>query len=94
MKLWLLKPTENLPEGDNPWKPWYDKVFSFVARAETEEAARKYADCEAGDEGRDEFLGSKIANTTHPWLDSKYSICVELTAEGKSGIIIRDFASA
>jgi len=94
MKLWILRPQENLPENENPWDPWYDKVFGFVIRAETEVDARKLAHKEAGDENRGEFLNSKIANTTTPWLDEKYSTCVELTAEGESDVIIRDFASA
>ncbi len=54
MKLWLLRPNKNLSENDNPWKPWYDKAFSFVVRAETEEDARKLAHKNAGSEKDDE----------------------------------------
>ena len=94
MKLWLLKPVENLPQGDDPWEPWYDKAFGFVARAETEEEARKFAHEQAGDENRDVFLGGNIANTNSPWLDSKYSTCAELTAEGEAGVVLQDFHAA
>ena len=88
MKLWLLRPVKNLAEGDNPWKPWYDKVFGFVIRASSEEEARQLAndDAEAENEG--------IATTATPWLDKKYSSCIEVLAMGKSEIIIRDFHAA
>lgn len=82
------------PVGDNPWKPWYDKAFGFVVRAETEEDARKWAHEEAGDENRGEFMRGKTANTTTPWLDPKYSTCVELSGDGPLGVVMRDFASA
>ena len=92
MKLWLLRPTETLKEHDNPWKPWYNKAFGFVIRAETGKEARETAHANAGDENRGEFLGSRIANTINPWLDSKYSTCVKLTYKGNSEIILEDFA--
>lgn len=84
MKLWILKPVENLPKG-NPWKPWYDKAFGFVVRAETEETARKFAHDESGDE---------TAGTNSPWLDAKYSTCVELLSKGEAGVVLRDFCAA
>lgn len=94
MKLWLLRPVNDLPEGDNPWEPWYDKAFGFVVRAETEEDARKVADENSGDEKRGEFLREKIANTTAPWIDAKYSTCIELTADGPQEMIIQDVWAA
>lgn len=94
MKLWILRPVENLPIGDNPWEPWYDKCFCFVVRSETEEEARKLAHENAGDENRGEFQGEKIADTKSPWLDAKYSTCVELTAEGDTGVVLSDFHDA
>lgn len=94
MKLWILKPVENLSQGDDPWEPWYDKAFGFVVRAETEEEARKFAHEQAGDENRGVFLGSKIADTNSPWLDAKYSTCTELTVEGEAGVVLQDFHAA
>ena len=94
MKLWLLRPVEDLEKGDNPWEPWYDKVFGFVIRAESEKDARSTAQDEAGDETRGRFMGKKTADTTQPWLEKKYSTCMELTTEGVAGLIIKDFASA
>ncbi len=94
MKLWILRPVENLPDSDNPWEPWYDKVFGFVVRAATEKEAREMANAEGGDEKRGEFLGNKIANTTSPWLDPKYSTCERLTQDGEAGVLMRNFASA
>lgn len=85
-KLWLLHPQKNLSSNDNPWIPWYDKYFGFVIRASSEESARMIADeaASASDENRNH----------HPWLDPKYSSCVELLAEGPAEVIIADFAAA
>lgn len=88
MILWLLRPRD-LSDNDNPWYPWYDKCFGYVIRAETEQAARKLAHENAGDENREGFLKTK-----EPWLDKKYSTCVELVNDGKSEIIIQDFSNA
>lgn len=94
MKLWLLRPVDNLPDGNNPWEPWYDKAFGFVVRAKNEQEAREFATADAGDESRGEFLDGKTADTKQPWIDPKYSSCVELTAKGESGVVIKDFAAA
>lgn len=90
MKLWLLRPMPNLPKGDNPWDPWYDKTFGFVIRAKTEVDARALADKNAGSENRGRFLDKRIAKTTTPWTDPRYSSCVELTKRGEAGVIIED----
>lgn len=90
MKLYELRPIEDLPEGDNPWDPWYDKCFGFVIRAENEKEAREIAHNNASDENRSQFLGRKIANTCSPWLDNKYSTCVELNINGEQKVIIKE----
>lgn len=90
MRLWLISPVERLDKNDNPWKPWYDKAFGFVVRAETEEEARDFAHDEAGDEN----LGGKTTNTTQPWKDARYSTCTELLPDGEAGVVMQDFASA
>lgn len=83
MKLWILRPIRN---GEvDPWNPWYDKAFGFVVRAETEERARAIANKSGGDEIRD-IPGA--------WLDSQYSSCTELTADGEEEEIMQDFHSA
>ena len=94
MKLWILKPVDNLPKHDDPWKPWCDKALGFVVRAETEEEARKLAHEQSGDENPGAVLGNKIADTNSPWLDAKCSTCAELTAEGEVGVVLRDFRAA
>lgn len=94
MKLWILTAKDALPQGDNPWEPWYDKAFGFVVRASTEEEARAFAHGSAGDENRGEFLRMTTAQTKTPWKDPKYSDCEELLPEGTAGVIIRDFAAA
>ena len=94
MKLWILRPVEDLKNSDNPWEPWYDKCFGFVIRAETEQDARLIANRNAGDENRGTFLNKKIADTKTPWIDPKYTTCKELSNEGDPGVIIRDDWSA
>lgn len=80
-----------MPENDNPWEPWYDKSFGFVICADSEEEARQLAHANAGDENRGEFLSSKTADTKQPWIDPKYSTCVELTPAHEKGVVIQDF---
>ena len=89
MKLWLLRPVEDLPpdHDKNPWEPWYDKAFGFVVRAETEEEARGFAQRDSGDE-----CGWRREKPT--WLLPQWSTCTPLTEEGEAGVVIRDFASA
>ena len=94
MKLWILRPVDGLSSDDNPWDPWYDKCFGFVVRAASEVEARQLATDQAGDEKRGEFLGDKIANTTTPWLEPKYSTCEPLTSTGESEVILQDVHSA
>ncbi len=94
MKLWLLRPVEDLPDGEDPWEPWYDKAFGFVVRAATEKEAREMAHAEGGDENRGVFSGKKIANTTSPWLDPKYSTCERLIQDGEIGVLMSDYKSA
>lgn len=94
MKLWLLKAREDLPVGDNPWEPWYDKSFGAVVRAETEAQARQFAHENAGDENRGAFLINKVADTTQPWLNSKYSQCEELLQDGTAEMVLQDFKMA
>lgn len=96
MKLWLLKPVDKLDEQDNPWNPWYDKVFGFVVRAKTEKSARAIAHENAGDENRGIFMNRKISETTSPWLDPKYSQCLLLSenASGEKGLVLRDQRAA
>ena len=65
-----------------PWDPWYDRAFGFVVRAQTEQEARVLASTEAGDEG-----GSS-------WQDEDKTTCYELTAEGFSCVVLRDFWAA
>lgn len=84
MKLFELKAKEGLPEGDNPWEDVWDCYYGFVVRTETEAEARTYADaCEGRENNWD--------NTRHPWLDEKYSTCIELKDEGEAGIVLSDF---
>ena len=88
MGLWLLKPRDDLSEDDNPWVPWYNKVFGFIIRAEIPGEARAMADRGAGSE-TDEAGGDPLA-----WFDPRVSTCTELTPEGRTEVILRDKRSA
>lgn len=90
MKIWLLRPRQDLKEDDNPWEPWYDKVFGFVVRAETEQDARELTN--SVDEVGFRFTGDErsLSGDFNPWTDPTYSTCVELTPEGEPEIIIID----
>lgn len=93
MKLWLLRPVKGLKESQDPWSPWYDKAFGFVIRAQTEGQARLIANAEGGDEtGPAKHYVYRTGGDA--WLDAALSTCEELTPTGKTGVVIRDFASA
>lgn len=91
MKLWLLRPIEK--QSDDPWDPWYDRAFGFVVRAETEDAAREIANQNAGDENR-EWLKGDQSGERKPWMNPKYSTCVELSHEGEAELVIVDYHAA
>lgn len=84
MKLYILKPQTNLPEDNNPWNPWYDKLHGIVVSAEDEGRARRLAQLKGKDE-------SGLGNV---WLDENYTTCVELIPTEESKIIIMDYRSA
>ena len=86
MKLYKLSPIEDL-QDDNPWRPWFDKCFGIVVRAENELQARRLAASKAGDESSD-------CKDGNPWLYAKYSKCEIIEQNGDSEIILIDFASA
>lgn len=75
VKLWLLRPIS--VEGE-PWKPWYDKCFGMVVRAESEHAAREIATANGAEESDRNGWGPE------------WSTCVELTADGDRGVVIAD----
>lgn len=86
MKLWIITPKEGLQKENNPWIPWYDKLFGIVVRAPNEKLARLYATTEHGDE--DWERDSSV------WLDENLTDCSELTADGEQGVVIKDFNAA
>ena len=86
MKIWILRPVKTLRREESPWEPWFDKAFGFIVCDKTEEAARKQAHAEGGDEN--------YFNEDQPWLDSRYTSCVELAASDKPYLIMKDFAAA
>lgn len=92
MKLWLLRPRDDLSSDDNPWTPWFDKAFGLVVRAETEHEARSIAQQHGGAEKDCICTNEETGDTTTPWLDEKYSRCEELTHEGMAGLILEDIA--
>ncbi len=79
MKLWLLRPREDLPRDSNPWIPEWNNTFGFVIRAESEEQARALA-----------ITGYGWGNKEY-FLDPALTTCVELSSDGEPGIIMEDF---
>jgi hypothetical protein len=93
MHLWLLRPRDDLPISDHPWEPFDDKAFGFVVRAETEADARQLANAAGGDEcGPIRTEPYRVGGD--PWLDPRYSSCVELLPDGPPGVIILDYRQA
>jgi hypothetical protein len=62
--------------------------MGFVIRADTEESAREMAESKT----IDEFVYDDIS--VNPWLNPNHTICIELTIDGDSMVIIRDFYNA
>jgi hypothetical protein len=93
MKLFILRPVDDLPIDDNPWEPWFDKNFGFVIRSASEEAARQIADANAQNENSATFMGRPLSQCLRPWLDPRYSTCSELTTDGDVGVVIFDLRS-
>lgn len=104
MKLFELRPKENLPKSNDPWEKHYDCCFGLIIRAETESEARNIAHENAGYErGSDHYYDleddddDELADKVKPfcyyaWLDEMYSTCTELKNDGKAGMIIKDVA--
>ncbi len=92
MRLWLIRPRSSETLGaDNPWEPWYDKVFGFVVRAATEAEARAFAQQREGNETD----ATDPEGRTAAWSSDRYSTCEPLMEEdGEPGIVLRDFKSA
>ena len=80
MKLWLLRPRHGYEEVGF-WDPWYDRVFGFVIRAETEEEARATAQA---------WGGGEVLHNRPAWLDSQHSTCEILVEQGEPGVIIAE----
>ena len=87
MKLWLLKARDDLPAGDDPWAPWYDRIHGYVIRAPSEAVARQMAQ----KTGKEETSGLEARSAT-VWLDPVYSTCTALEAEGEEEIVLIDLA--
>lgn len=85
-KLYILRPLENLKKENDPWACWYNKSFGFVVSACSESEARSISAKNAGDEA-DYGFGN-------PWLNYRYSSCVELLAKDFDGVVIQDFHRA
>lgn len=87
-KLWILGPRDDLPAGDNPWEPWFDKCFGMIVEARTENDARRiaHANCTCKDNTTLRDLGA--------YLDPAYTTCCELTPIGEERLIMTDFEMA
>lgn len=80
LKVYLLEAkvgTKNAA-GISPWRPPFNVVYGMVVVAESEEAARSLA-MEAGADERTSIQPTK------PWLDAKYTTCVEVDPKSYDG---------
>lgn len=89
MRFWLLEAVK----GDELWKPWYDKCFRVVVRAESEEQARFLAQKEGSDETGDWFA-KKNGASFPAWTGVEHSTCVELPPDEDPKVIIQDIHEA
>jgi len=79
MKLWLLRRTSTSARHD------YDEADGFVVRARSEAEAREFAASKCGSEGRKSWLGRE---------DGRHATsCVELQADGRAEVVLRDFCA-
>jgi hypothetical protein len=78
-KLWLLQPVD---DNSAPWLSFHNCMFGFVVRALHEDEARTLSAKQAGDEGPD------------AWLSSRLSTCVELKDDGHSKVILEAYNRA
>jgi hypothetical protein len=87
-KLWIIGPREDLPAGDNPWEPWFDKCFGMIVEASTEQAARRIAhdNCVCKDETELHDRGV--------YMDPKYTDCRELCPVGTERLVMAEFEMA
>lgn len=85
MKLWLLQARTDLPDNDNPWLNWWDRVHGMVIRAETETQAREQGSLCIGNHS----LGG-THDLTPAWLSPQYSTCEELLPDGEPGVLLID----
>ncbi len=82
-RFWLLSPRRKVG-GENPWDPWFDKMFGVLVLSASESDARALAALQCGEEGE------------QAWLDERFSECVPLDdlPKDKDRVVLRDFASA
>jgi len=85
MKLWKLEPTARGKQYTT-----LDCNNGFVIRAETAKGAREIAEAASA------YERGNAKNDGHRgfWIVSRLAKCSELTAEGKSGIVLESFCAA
>lgn len=92
MKVWLLRPNPNCPDGRDVWQR-YDMIHGHVVVAADEAEARRLAQ-EAGI--RCGGLGTRPRDDDekNAWLDPKMSLCEELPGEGGPRAVLYDGQAA
>ena len=91
MRLWLLRPIDDLPKETDPWRRWYDKCFGMVIRAESESQAREIAAHGTDDVNHCHYRGDEGPD---PWLSPELTSCTELTSDGTAEVVMIDFHAA
>jgi hypothetical protein len=92
MQLWILQPQLSVLEREaHPWTPPFDKTLGVLVRAGSEVEARQLAQSKAGNEGQGVYSRLGLAEdemAEEVWLKPEWTSCDQLTAEGKSEVIM------
>ncbi len=95
MKLWILRPIDENATSmfrGKPRKIWtWGCAHGFVVRAENERNAREFV-ATARDRD-DEWQNTTGDEGPDVWRDVTLTSCVEVTSDGESEILMRDFVT-
>jgi hypothetical protein len=86
--IWILEKRDDLPDGDDPWEPWYDRCFGLVIEASDESSARAIAHESCVTDYQ------TILRDRQVFLDPMYTKCLKLEPTGHERTILADFRSS
>lgn len=89
MKLWTLRPRDDLGD-DDPWSLWYSRPPQIIVRARSETQARALACAHARREDKTSPLPAWDKDVLTPWLSKRLTICEELNHLGEAGVVLAE----